>query len=180
VETWLQLVGFSLRHRTTSTKNMADENTQKDLPLSPLSEDVEVVDYPSTQQPNDDNSDEEDDEVLLHEPAVDIMAMRRIMLKEFFVRAFLLRDEPTYTYANFMPLVTVEVSANKEAQFEVSTVNDSTLVDKLLIWFREPAKEGRRPFSTCLIENDRVMLESTAENVKFILDEFFFNHRSVE
>lgn len=123
-----------------------------------------------------DSDDDSDDDACLHEPAVDKLSMRRIMLKEYFVRAFLAREEPTYryTYSGLMRLVTVELSATSDdVQFEVCTKDDPILVDKLMIWYREPSENNKRPFSIFIIEEDRVLLEGTKENIAFCISDFF-------
>lgn len=115
-----------------------------------------------------------DDVELLHEPALDKASIRRIILKEWFVRAFLARDgNDSFTYNNFMRLVTVEACPDgKDFKIEIGTTGDATLCNKLLIWFREPA--ARRPFNMCIIEDDTVIFEGNKECVNRILNHFFW------
>ena len=99
--------------------------------------------------------------------------MRAGLMKEFFVLAFLSRDSFPHVYSEELlrSMVKVKVSYAGEVQWELQT-DDRTLVDKLLIWFREPSDVGR-PFSACIIDGTTVFLEASTDNVQYILREYF-------
>jgi len=78
---------------------------------------------PSSPSPDGSDTDGDTSVASLHEKPVDRRAMRRVMMKEFFVRAFLAKhyDLPSLysTYEALMRLVTVEVYRTHEAVWQV-------------------------------------------------------------
>lgn len=117
-----------------------------------------------------------DDEALLHEPPSTVEAKRRIVMKEFVVRAFLLEDyNLPYTYRSLMPLVSVQVSETRDVKVTVSSEDDN-LLGHFIKWHRErmvPDVYPPRPFfSVLIIYPNKVEFEGTWEDVKKIY-EFF-------
>jgi hypothetical protein len=123
-----------------------------------------------------------DDEVLLHEPPTSTQAQRRIVLKEFFVRVFLLEDyDLPYTYRSLMPLVTVEVTETRHAKVTVSS-EDANLLGHFIKWHRERMVPDIYPprgfFSVLVIYPNKLEFEANPEDVKNIY-EFFAKPVSV-
>lgn len=109
--------------------------------------------------PSPDGSDTDDHSVAsLHEKPVDRRAMRRVMMKEFFVRAFLAKhyNLPTLysTYEALMRLVTVEVYGSHEAVWQVNVVNKRKLIDFLVQFYREEPDW----FYSLLIREDNIVI----------------------
>lgn len=121
------------------------------------------------------SSIDSDDEALLHEYPGSREAKKRIVLKEFFVRAFLLAF-PQYTYRSLMPLVSVELSDDlREAKVIVESSNDE-LLGHFIEWHREHHVPEIRPpklfFSVLSIFMDRLEFEASAEDVLHIYNVF--------
>lgn len=115
----------------------------------------------STPEINDDDSDTDDDGdqsvASLHEKPVDRRAMRRVMMKEFFVRAFLAKRYclPTYiSYEALMRLVTVEVFGNREAVWQVNVALKPKLLDYLVNFYREQPEW----FYSLLIKDEKLAI----------------------
>jgi len=113
----------------------------------------------SPSSPSPDGSDTDDHSVAsLHEKPVDRRAMRRVMMKEFFVRAFLAKhyDLPSLysTYEALMRLVTVEVYGTHEAVWQVNVVNKKKLIDSLVQFYREEPDW----FYSLLIREDNIVI----------------------
>lgn len=116
-----------------------------------------------------------DDEALLHEYPGSREAKKRIVLKEFFVRAFLLAF-PQYNYRSLMPLVSVELSDDlREAKVIVQSSNDE-LLGHLIKWHREHHVPDIHPpklfFSILSIFEDRLEFEASSEDVLHIYNVF--------
>jgi len=133
---------FIVSFRNDAFKN--DVATKEASPSSPLS----------------DGSDSDGDTSVgsLHEKPVDRRAMRRVMMKEFFVRAFLAKhyDLPSLysTYEALMRLVTVEVYGTHEAVWQVNVVNKKKLIDSLVQFYREEPDW----FYSLLIREDNIVI----------------------
>jgi len=113
----------------------------------------------SPSSPSPDGSDTDDHSVAsLHEKPVDRRAMRRVMMKEFFVRAFLAKHYhlPSLysTYEALMRLVTVEVYGTHEAVWQVNVVNKKKLIDSLVQFYREEPDW----FYSLLIREDNIVI----------------------
>lgn len=117
-----------------------------------------------------------DDEVLLHEIPDSREAKKRIVLKEFFVRAFLIAFPDFMSYRSFMPLVSVELSDDsREAKIIVESTDDE-LLSYLIEWHREHHVPGIEPpklfFSVLSIFQDRLEFEASAADILNIYNAF--------
>jgi len=102
-----------------------------------------------------DRSIDVDDDALLHEAPSSRDAQRRIIIKEFVVRAFLYEeyDQPKYSYRTLMPLVSVQIIDSSLFYVTVSS-NDKVLLDHYIKWYRDrsvPGSNPHRPFFNSLI-----------------------------
>lgn len=119
---------------------------------------------------------DEDDEALLHEPPTSVEAQRRIVIKEFVVRAFLLqRYDINYDYRRLMPLVSVHVAENKDVKVSVQS-DDGDLLGHFIKWHREylvPDSDPPRPFfSVLVIHSNSLDFEGTAADLTNIYKVF--------
>lgn len=123
-----------------------------------------------------------DDEVHLHEVPSSHEAKKRIVLKEFFVRAFLLEDynRPLYNYRQLMPLIAVQLSEDCRDVSIIVESSDTTLIDNCIKWFRErmvPESDPPRGFfSNLVITPNGVEFEATRDDVITIYN-FFLGPR---
>lgn len=130
---------------------------------------------------NDDNSDNDDNSNndSEDEQEFDKKSMREMMLKEFFVRAFIAKGYPItsniYNYETINSLVSTEISPNCEAQWKVST-SEQSLVEHLVEFYRTTRDSGegrKRWFSTCVLKKGEVLFEASKDDVVFIVKDFW-------
>ncbi len=124
---------------------------------------------------NDDNSNNDSED----EQEFDKKSMREMMLKEFFVRAFIAKGYPItsniYNYETINSLVSTEISPNCEAQWKVST-SEQSLVEHLVEFYRTTRDSGegrKRWFSTCVLKKGEVLFEASKDDVVFIVKDFW-------
>jgi hypothetical protein len=131
----------------------------------------------SSPEINDDSdtADEDDQSVAsLHEKPVDRRAMRRVMMKEFFVRAFLAKHYSLPAYINYeslMRLVTVEVYGNRdrEAVWQVNVALKPKLLDQLVQFYREQPEW----FYSLLIKDEKtIIIRSKQQRLDTIVKAF--------
>jgi len=160
-----------------SPKSEMSEVNKEDI----IKEDTTVVAL-HVCKPTSPLTDDSSDDDLFEKPENKLL-MRQQMMKEFFVRAFLAKKYPIpsniYNYESFMPLVSVQVSAEHEARWEIST-SEQSVVDHLVEFYRtrRNTEEGgkRHWFSSCVLKKELVVFEATKEDVQFILRDFWCLH----
>jgi len=162
------------RQNSPSERHNDDSDVNDDNVDVNDNNDVNVnTDHNDNTSPQSYGEDSEDDREF------DKKSMREMMLKEFFVRAFIAKGYPIasniYNYEAINLLVSAEISSSCEAQWRIST-SEQSLVEYLVEFYRttrDSAEGKRRWFSTCVLKRGEVLMEASKEDVVFIVKDFW-------